>query len=40
MLPKIFINGGKRGVLIEIESQTLKRILSTPEVDVAITTAS
>jgi Cys-tRNA(Pro) deacylase len=35
-LPRIFINGGKRGFLVEIEPQDLKRALSVTEVEVSI----
>lgn len=35
-LEKIYINGGKRGFLVEIPSTELKRILETQEVEVAI----
>lgn len=32
-LPRIFINGGKRGFLVEIEPQALKRALDVMEVE-------
>ena len=35
-LPKIYINGGKRGFLIEIEPNVLRELLSAEEVEVAI----
>jgi Cys-tRNA(Pro) deacylase len=35
-LPKIYINGGKRGFLVEIDPQVLRELLSVKEVDVAI----
>ncbi len=35
-LPKIFINGGKRGFLVEIEPQALRAVLPVKEVEVAI----
>ncbi len=35
-LDKIYINGGKRGFLVEIEPGELKRVLSVEEVEVAI----
>ena len=35
-LPKIFINGGKRGFLVEIEPQALRAVLSVKEVEVAV----
>lgn len=35
-LPKIFINGGKRGFLVEIEPSALRTALSVVEVEVAI----
>lgn len=35
-LPRIFINGGKRGFLVELDPRELKRVLSVTEVDVAI----
>ncbi|MFL6209657.1 MAG: Cys-tRNA(Pro) deacylase [Pyrinomonadaceae bacterium] len=35
-LPKIYINGGKRGFLIEIEPRVLRELLPTTEVEVAI----
>ncbi len=35
-LPKIYINGGKRGFLISIEPKVLREILSVEEVEVAI----
>ncbi|MEQ1605215.1 MAG: Cys-tRNA(Pro) deacylase [Pyrinomonadaceae bacterium] len=35
-LDKIYINGGKRGFLVEIEPGELKRVLKIEEVDVAI----
>lgn len=35
-LPRIFINGGKRGFLVEIEPPDLKRALSVTEVEVSI----
>ncbi len=34
-LDKIFINGGKRGFLVEIESSELKRILGIEEVEIS-----
>jgi len=35
-LDKIYINGGKRGFLVEIEPGDLKRVMSVEEVEVAI----
>ncbi|HEX8162032.1 MAG TPA: Cys-tRNA(Pro) deacylase [Pyrinomonadaceae bacterium] len=35
-LPKIYINGGKRGFLVEIEPRVLKELLPVEEVSVAI----
>ncbi|MFT3743618.1 MAG: Cys-tRNA(Pro) deacylase [Pyrinomonadaceae bacterium] len=35
-LEKIYINGGKRGFLVEIEPGELKRVLKVDEVEVAI----
>ncbi len=35
-LGKIFINGGKRGFLVEIEARVLKEVLPVEEVEVAI----
>lgn len=35
-LPKIYVNGGKRGFLIEIEPHVLKDVLGIVEVEVAI----
>ena len=35
-LPRIFINGGKRGFLVEIEPQDLKHALDVTEVEVSI----
>jgi Cys-tRNA(Pro) deacylase len=35
-LPRIFINGGKRGFLVEIAPGELKRVLNVEEVEVAI----
>jgi Cys-tRNA(Pro) deacylase len=35
-LPKIYINGGKRGFLVEIEPQVLKDVLGAEEVEVGI----
>jgi Cys-tRNA(Pro) deacylase len=35
-LPRIYINGGKRGFLIEIEPRILKELLQAQEVEVAI----
>jgi Cys-tRNA(Pro) deacylase len=35
-LPKIYINGGKRGFLVEIEPQVLRELLPVEEVSVAI----
>jgi Cys-tRNA(Pro) deacylase len=35
-LPKIYINGGKRGFLISIEPQVLKDVLGAKEVEVGI----
>jgi Cys-tRNA(Pro) deacylase len=35
-LPKIYLNGGKRGFLIEIEPNVLRELLSAEEVEVAI----
>ena len=35
-LPKIYINGGKRGFLVSIDPQVLRELLSVEEVDVAI----
>jgi Cys-tRNA(Pro) deacylase len=34
-LPKILINGGKRGFLVEMQPSDLRRLLSITEVDVA-----
>ena len=34
-LPKIYINGGKRGFLVEIDPQDVKAVLGVTEVDVA-----
>ncbi len=36
VLPKILINGGKRGFLVEIDPREIKRIISVTEVNVAI----
>ena len=36
-LPRILINGGKRGFLIEIDPAVLKKVLHAVEVDVAVT---
>lgn len=35
-LPRIFINGGKRGFLVEMEPRDLKRALNVTEVEVSI----
>ncbi|HEX9918985.1 MAG TPA: Cys-tRNA(Pro) deacylase [Pyrinomonadaceae bacterium] len=35
-LPKIYLNGGKRGFLVEIEPNVLRELLSAEEVEVAI----
>jgi Cys-tRNA(Pro) deacylase len=35
-LPKIYINGGKRGFLVSIDPQVLKEVLHAEEVEVAI----
>jgi Cys-tRNA(Pro) deacylase len=35
-LPRIYINGGKRGFLIEIEPRALKHVLNAEEVEVGI----
>jgi Cys-tRNA(Pro) deacylase len=35
-LPRIFINGGKRGFLVEIEPRVLRELLPVTEVSVAI----
>ena len=35
-LPKIYINGGKRGFLVEIEPKVLRELLPVEEVEVAI----
>ena len=35
-LPKIYINGGKRGFLVAIEPNVLRELLSVEEVEVAI----
>jgi Cys-tRNA(Pro) deacylase len=35
-LPKIYINGGKRGFLVEIEPQVLRELLPVTEVSVAV----
>lgn len=35
-LPRIFINGGKRGFLVEIEPRVLRELLPVEEVEVAI----
>jgi Cys-tRNA(Pro) deacylase len=37
-LPRLFINGGKRGFLVEIMPSDLRKALSVTEVDVAIST--
>lgn len=37
-LPKIYINGGKRGFLVEIDPADLKRVFDLVEVEVAIET--
>lgn len=34
-LPKIYLNGGKRGFLVEIEPRVLKELLAVQEVEVA-----
>ena len=36
-LAKIYINGGKRGFLVEIEQDVLSEILKIEEVEVGIT---
>ena len=36
-LPKIYINGGKRGFLVEIEPKELKRVCGAIEVEAGIT---
>lgn len=36
-LPGIYINGGKRGFLVEIDPADLKKVIPVTEVDVAIT---
>lgn len=35
-LPLILINGGKRGFLVEVDPQDLKRVLAVREVEVAV----
>jgi Cys-tRNA(Pro) deacylase len=35
-LPSIFINGGKRGFLVEIDPHALRRVLPVTEVEVAV----
>ncbi len=35
-LPKIYINGGKRGFLVEIDPKELKRVVGAEEVEVGI----
>ncbi|HZH92227.1 MAG TPA: Cys-tRNA(Pro) deacylase [Pyrinomonadaceae bacterium] len=35
-LPKIYLNGGKRGFLVEIEPNVLRELLSAEEVEVAV----
>ncbi len=35
-LPKIYINGGKRGFLVEIEPRVLRELLPVEEVNVAV----
>jgi Cys-tRNA(Pro) deacylase len=35
-LPRIYINGGKRGFLVEIESRVLRELLPVAEVGVAV----
>jgi len=35
-LEKIYINGGKRGFLVEIKAEDLKKVLNVEEVEVAI----
>jgi Cys-tRNA(Pro) deacylase len=35
-LPKIYINGGKRGFLVELEPQVLRALLPVTEVSVAV----
>jgi Cys-tRNA(Pro) deacylase len=35
-LPKIYLNGGKRGFLVSLDPQDLRALLSLEEVDVAI----
>ncbi len=35
-LPRIYINGGKRGFLVEIDPNELKRVLAATEVEVGI----
>ncbi|MGH9943459.1 MAG: Cys-tRNA(Pro) deacylase [Pyrinomonadaceae bacterium] len=35
-LPKIYINGGKRGFLVEIEPRVLREVLGAEEVEAAI----
>jgi Cys-tRNA(Pro) deacylase len=35
-LPKIYINGGKRGFLVSIDPQVLRVMLPIEEVDVAV----
>lgn len=39
-LPKIYINGGKRGFLVEIEPQVLRDVLAAQEVEVAVGVAA
>ena len=38
-LPRLFINGGKRGFLVEIQPSDLRKALPVTEVDVAISTS-
>jgi Cys-tRNA(Pro) deacylase len=35
-LPRVYINGGKRGFLVEIEPRVLKRVLNAEEVEVGV----
>jgi Cys-tRNA(Pro) deacylase len=35
-LPKIYINGGKRGFLVSIDPQVLREVLHTEDVEVAV----
>ncbi|MEX1276151.1 MAG: YbaK/EbsC family protein, partial [Bacteroidota bacterium] len=39
-LPRIYINGGKRGFLVELAPADIRRALTVIEVEVAITSSS